>query len=256
MVDWRLNIKLLYENYPYPAVEPYVSRLDSLSLSYFNSNRFVDPVEVLVVGCGTVEPVIAKNHFVNGHVKGIDVSRQSLEILGKVIESNNVGGVECVEHDITNPIDDKFDVVIASGVLHHIPEVDKAVRNIRDSLKDNGMFFGMVYGTSGREHIVKTREEYGFDLLEPTDENISRVRFVLSTLPDNHPSRMWYAQYNQSDEEVADTWLNPYFVNYTVEMVQDLFNRNDMIVNVTDNGTKLSFTASRCGAELKLTLAV
>lgn len=66
--------------------------------------------------------------------------------------------------------EDHFDLVIANMMLHHVPQIDKALAEVRRVLKPSGIFYCTTYGENG---IVK----YFADLLQDfgVSENLNKA---------------------------------------------------------------------------------
>ncbi len=78
-------------------------------------------------------------------VSGIDLSEEHCRYTKQAFEEKNIKA-DIRAGDITKTkFKEKFDVIYSCGVLHHIKEVDKALKNIYDSLKPNGEFINLVY---------------------------------------------------------------------------------------------------------------
>ena len=68
--------------------------------------------------------------------------------------------------DIQNiPYDDtSFDVIIANMMLYHVPDLSKALTEVRRVLKPNGKFYCATYGEHGIiEYLSKLLGEYGVE---------------------------------------------------------------------------------------------
>ena len=50
--------------------------------------------------------------------------------------------------------DERFDIVIANMMLYHIPNLDKALSEIRRVLKKDGKFYCATYGENGVESFI------------------------------------------------------------------------------------------------------
>jgi SAM-dependent methyltransferase len=100
---------------------------------------------VLSIGCGAGidEIEMAKN---GAYVWATDPSDQSLELTRKNADEAGVY-LRIEKQDATKlPYHDGFfDHVYAFGVLHHIPRVDDALREIHRVLKKNGTAYAMLY---------------------------------------------------------------------------------------------------------------
>ncbi|WP_051212074.1 class I SAM-dependent methyltransferase [Butyrivibrio fibrisolvens] len=72
---------------------------------------------------------------------------------------NNVGERDNVEYkqiDVQNiPFEDNsFDIVIANMMLYHVPDINKAVSEIRRVLKNDGIFYSATYGEHNFNDII------------------------------------------------------------------------------------------------------
>ena len=206
-----MNNKEFYTNFPYPDVQ------DTYPLGIQNYRSLSAPTKfrgnILVVGCGTAESAIIANKNPNSVVYGIDVSESSLEISKILANKILINNLILDNKDITQYSEtEKFQYVVASCVLHHIEEIDKAIKNIYDSLSYGGIFAGSVYSSS-RPTYIRTINNLKF----------SSVNDLKKYLEEN-PTE-WY-QYNQKNHsELADTWLHPYWKEYDKSSLTELLNQ-------------------------------
>lgn len=98
--------------------------------------------KVLEVGCGI--GTAAQSFIEAGALyTGIDISPKSIELAKKRLGD---GGDVKVADAQTDLVDEGvYDLVYSFGVLHHIPNLSKALENIRRSLKPGGVFKLMMY---------------------------------------------------------------------------------------------------------------
>ncbi len=89
----------------------------------------------------------------------------------EIAKKNNTGeNINYLQIDSTKmEINNQFDYVFSIGVIHHIPEAELAVKNIYNSLKNNGEFIMWVYGYENNEIYVFI---------------FNNLRKILSRLPD------------------------------------------------------------------------
>lgn len=96
--------------------------------------------DYLEVGCGSgvVTKYLAKEY--GGNITGIDVDPQQIELAKK--DADGIANINYFEADATSlPFEDnKFDVVLAFGVLHHIENWLDALKEIKRVLKNGGYF--------------------------------------------------------------------------------------------------------------------
>ena len=139
-------------------VEPHIKSFASFE-SYKHQN-------VLEVGCGIGT---AGYYFVNNDAKytGIDLSTNSIELTGQHLShiNNPTYTYNIFEHNIETPlnVNEEFDLVYSFGVLHHTPNIDLALNNIYNVLKDGGEFKLMLYAKNSWKNIMI---ESGLDQFE------------------------------------------------------------------------------------------
>jgi SAM-dependent methyltransferase len=100
---------------------------------------------VLEVGCGIGT---AAQSFMEAGAKytGIDISPRSVDIARQRARVFALDGKFLVaDVQMNNFVDGSFDLVYSFGVLHHIPNLNDALRNIRNVLKPGGEFKLMMY---------------------------------------------------------------------------------------------------------------
>ena len=134
---------------------------------------------------------------------------------------NNIGEHPNVYYEVVNaeqlPFDDeRFDIVIANMMLYHIPNLDKALSEIRRVLKKNGIFYCATYGENGVESFinhmldVQTERQHTFtlqngkDILEHWFPSVEKLEYVDKLRISNHSDLV---EYIRSFKEMND-WQN------------------------------------------------
>jgi ubiquinone/menaquinone biosynthesis C-methylase UbiE len=90
---------------------------------------------------------------------GIDLTEQSVRRLRKRLEMHDLRH-ECLAQASALEIpfqDAQFDVVYSHGVLHHIPNISQAQREIRRVLKENGRLVLMVYARNSLNYQISIK---------------------------------------------------------------------------------------------------
>jgi len=110
---------------------------------------------VLEIGSG-VGTDARKIIRMGGDYTGINVDRVSTEATSQALRVFSLAGValQCDATSLDFP-DNTFDVVYSFGVLHHIPEVEKAVAEIRRVLKPGGELLVMLYNRASINYVVE-----------------------------------------------------------------------------------------------------
>ena len=96
---------------------------------------------ILDVGCGTGHFALelARNGY---HVVGFDIAEKAIAAARETLENNPyTEGFGSLRYEVSSLLDAKglYDVVFASGVLHHSPDVNRSVGHLASLLKDDGI---------------------------------------------------------------------------------------------------------------------
>jgi len=106
-------------------------------------------LEVLDAGCGTGEKSIfmARN---GAQVTAIDINEVQLKQAKRNMEKYNVK-INFVQDDLVNlKHDEKYDLIICLGVLHHTPNMKKGLENLLKLLRPNGKIVVALYNSYSR----------------------------------------------------------------------------------------------------------
>src|SRR4029077_1048799 len=115
-------------------------------------------------------------------------------------------------------LDAKFDHVVSTGVLHHLPDPDAGLGALRSVLKPDGAMHLMVYAPYGRAGIYMLREFCRRVGIQATDEGIRELIVTLGSLPPGHPLCTLFREAPDSREQaaLADALLHPRDRAYSV----------------------------------------
>ena len=133
----------------------------------------------------------------------------------------NIGEHSNIHYEVVNAEelpyeDERFDIVIANMMLYHIPNLDKALSEIRRVLKKNGIFYCATYGENGVESFinqmlnVQTERQHTFtlqngeDILEHWFPSVEKLEYVDKL---RISDRSDLVEYIQSFKEMND-WQN------------------------------------------------
>jgi SAM-dependent methyltransferase len=107
-------------------------------------DRFVGQ-KVLDVGCGNGY-VLSRYAAAGAKVYGVDITSKAVELTEKRFQLLNLGGEFQVAEAEDLPFADRtFDCVTCMGVLHHVPDTERSLAEIRRVLKPGGRLIMMVY---------------------------------------------------------------------------------------------------------------
>lgn len=157
------QVKFFYDNLKFPGnytlsqLENYRYPIENQFLAFLENN-LTNAKNVLDLGCGTglVTNLFAlRNKSIN--FTGIDFST-SIDFAKKFSKSHSIKNIHFEKCDILSyKANKKFDIVLCQGVLHHIPDIDNAVENIKKLVSDDGKIILGLYHPMGKflKKIIK-----------------------------------------------------------------------------------------------------
>jgi SAM-dependent methyltransferase len=167
-----MQVRGQYEENPYPrwvkaapVGEP--CGIDAFLHAQFPHAAFRDlgkatGLDILVAGCGTGQVSIeyARKLGGNGHVLAIDLSLTSLCYAKSKSQSLGLGDIEYGQADILalGSVGRAFDLINASGVLHHLADPFAGWRVLLSCLRPNGFICVGLYSEIARRPVVAARE--------------------------------------------------------------------------------------------------
>ena len=135
-------------------------------------DRFlIDGMSVLDIGCGTglVSNLFAI-HRPNCQITAVDFS-DSIDYAINFAKDNSIANVNWIKKDFLEfKTTKKYDLIICCGVLHHIPEHQRALVKMKELLKPGGKLMLAVYNKYGKilKHIFDIK--YHNDVLYKDQE--------------------------------------------------------------------------------------
>ncbi len=118
------------------------------------SPESVQGKQVLDAGCGMGRNSYWPLKWGAEHVVAFDNDEYSLASARKVLEAFSNVSVE--RHNLSGlPWENKFDIVLCIGVLHHIRNPKMALENLVRAMRPGGRLIIWVYGYEGNEWIVR-----------------------------------------------------------------------------------------------------
>jgi Tfp pilus assembly protein PilF/2-polyprenyl-3-methyl-5-hydroxy-6-metoxy-1,4-benzoquinol methylase len=189
-------VRRQYEENPYPRWVVAPSKPAVLTVDEYLKNRFpLAPfrplgdrggVDILIAGCGTGEHSIGTaRRYKGAKVLAIDLSLSSLSYAQRKTRELGLQNIEYAQADVLalGSIGRSFDVIDASGVLHHLSDPAAGWRALLGLLRPGGLMRVGLYSELGRAQIVAARRfiaERGFDV---TAADIRRCRQELLATP-------------------------------------------------------------------------
>jgi 2-polyprenyl-3-methyl-5-hydroxy-6-metoxy-1,4-benzoquinol methylase len=195
-----LAVQQQYEESPYPRWMKAAPVGKSTTINTYLRRQFplVDfrnvgekrKTEILVAGCGTGQHSIeTAQRFAGAQVLAIDLSLTSLCYAKRKTRELGLNNIEYAQADILHlqSIGRAFDIIEASGVLHHLADPMAGWRGLLSMLRPGGFMRLGLYSELARQDLVTartfiTRRGYGSSAAE-----IRRCRQELAGLGANTP---------------------------------------------------------------------
>ena len=177
-------VRAQYEENPYPRwlslpPGPDPGLAETLARTYPDrSDR--GPIEkVLVAGGGTgYEPLLAARQNPGAQVLSLDLSRRSLAYGARMARRLGIGNVRFLQGDLldVDSLDERFDAILASGVLHHMAEPEAGLRALAGVLRPGGAIRVGLYSEHARELLTTARAVAEAAGRDGSPEGIRRFR--------------------------------------------------------------------------------
>jgi SAM-dependent methyltransferase len=231
-----------YTSHPYP---PPVENLDRAREMYRDENvlrsefhlfwpnkQYRADLDVLVAGCGTWQSAKHAICHPDARVVGVDVSTTSLEHTNRLKQKHNLTNLETHQVPIenVNELDQRFDLIICTGVLHHLADPDAGLRALRSVLKPDGAMYLMVYAPYGRTGVYMLQDYCRRLGIGASQQEINDLVAVLQRLPPHHPllaSQGGSREFMKGDA-LADALLNPRDRSYSVPQLYEFIEHNGL----------------------------
>src|SRR4030095_13495854 len=124
----------------------------------------------------------------------------------------------------------RFDLIVCTGVLHHLLDPAAGLRALRSVLKPDGVIYLMVYAPYGRTGIYMLQEYCRTLGVGRSDVDIADLRAAVAALPPQHPlhAELATSRDARNPHALADALLNPRDQSYSVHALFDLIERGGM----------------------------
>lgn len=184
-----LLVQRQYEENPYPrwirippsrkaaSIEAHLRQ--TFPLAAFDRSPARTRMEILVAGCGTGQQAIrTAQQFPAARILAIDLSRTSLAYALRKTRELGLSSIEYAQADVLElrSLARPFDLITASGVLHHLADPWRGWRTLLSLLRPGGFMLLGLYSRIARREVVRLRQsiaELGYGV---TADEIRRCR--------------------------------------------------------------------------------
>jgi tetratricopeptide (TPR) repeat protein/SAM-dependent methyltransferase len=160
-------VKQQYEENPYPRWISAGPAGAPVSFDAYLQAKFSEyrplgrsPIAVLIAGCGTGQHAIeTAQRFADADVLAIDLSESSLAYALRKTSERGLANLKYSAADILafDGAGRTFDLIEASGVLHHLADPFAAWRRLAALLRPRGVMNVGLYSERGRADVVRAR---------------------------------------------------------------------------------------------------
>lgn len=186
--DVSQAVQSQYEENPYPRWSTVGSAFGSCSGERGQHKR------ILLAGCGTGrEAVNAALSFPSARVEAIDLSRASLAYGVRKARERSLGNLNFAQADLLalGESKERYDLIVASGVLHHLRDPQAGLRVLVGLLARGGILRVGLYSRLARRAVAEARvliEAAGYSR---TAGGIRAFRAAVLKRPEPDPLRAW-----------------------------------------------------------------
>jgi SAM-dependent methyltransferase len=187
-----------YERHPYPPpiddLERYRKAWDEPrrqadSHLFWPNHAYRDDRTILIAGCGASQAARYAVRWPNAKVIGIDVSATSIRFTNKLKRKHDLANLEVRQLSIerVGELGRRFDHVVCTGVLHHLPDPHAGLQALAEALAPNGALHLMIYAPYGRAGVYLLQDYCRRIGVRPTAKDIAELVASLRELPGDHP---------------------------------------------------------------------
>ena len=181
---------------------------------------------ILIAGCGTNQAAVFAYNNPGAKVVAIDVSQPSLDHHKYLKDKYAMKNLELHRLPIeeVQSLDRDFDLIISTGVLHHLAEPKTGMKALAGCLRPDGVTAIMLYARYGRIGVEIMQAIFREIGLTQEEASLFTVKEAIALLPADHPVRSYlsFAPDLRFDAGLVDTFLHGRDRSYTVDDCLDL----------------------------------
>ena len=233
------DIRDFYERMPYPPPVASLERHRDLDKNrvrrraefhqVWPAEPLRENLDILIAGCGTSQAARYALRHPNARITAIDISETSLRHTRDLQRKYDLKNLELHQLAIENitGLQRSFDLVVCTGVLHHLADPDRGLCALRDVLNPRGAMRLMVYARYGRAGIYMMQEYCRLLGVTASEGDLQELWSALEALPEDHPiaNVLGRAKDFRRPEAMADALLHPQDRAYTVPELYEWLDR-------------------------------
>lgn len=183
-------------------------------------------LDILIAGCGTNQAAVFAATNPGARVVAIDVSGPSLDHHRFLKNKYRLTNLELhlLPIEEVGTLGRDFDLVVSTGVLHHMASPEAGMRALAARLRPDGVAAIMLYARYGRLGVEMLQGVFRDLGLTQDEASLFTVKEAIALLPADHPVRSYlsFAPDLRFDAGLVDTFLHGRDRSYTVADCLDL----------------------------------
>lgn len=200
---------------------------------FWPDRQYPPHLDILVAGCGTNQAAVIAYSNPTAKVVAIDVSDPSLDHHRYLIQRYALKNLElhCLPIEEACSLQRDFDLVISTGVLHHMADPQRGLQALAQCLRPEGVAAIMVYAQYGRTGVEMLKTAFQELELHQDGASLAIVKAALDALPKDHPLRSYMALAPdlEFDAGLIDTFLHGRDRNFTVKDCLELVTSSGLV---------------------------
>ena len=225
------SVRQLYEVYPYPSREETAPILDlSNAIELLLGERNFDGWRILDAGCGTGQRLVGMAcKYPQAQFVGLDLSANSLAAAASLVAQHGLGNVALQQGNLlTDRNFGRFDLIVSTGVIHHLEVPSVGVHALMHALEDPGLLYLWLYHSFGEFDRMLQRDLVTLFRGDSADlqDGLSIVDALALQLPTEQYGTTGALQREVEEwqqSKLADAFLHPVVHCMRVEQALDLF---------------------------------
>ena len=183
-------------------------------------------MDILIAGCGTNQAATFAYTNRSAKITAVDISQPSLDHQRYLKDKYALKNLELQLLPIEEvpSLGRDFDLIVSTGVLHHMADPDAGMRALAECLRNDGVIALMLYARYGRTGVELMQAIFRELGLRQDEESLSMVKEGIASLASTHPlqSYLAIAPDLQYDAGLVDTFLHGRDRSYTVDDCREL----------------------------------